>query len=638
MEFTQVIFLRARTLDIVIQSLLIIVIAAHFAHAGTAGYAQGGNVPKFQATARQNTVLRNTTLEDIISAVNAEKLTSTQRQALLSAAAYTIEGLNPHNFIRNRFLNVNPVTNLRTFATYANSVTNFQFHRTLIYIFNLMNDVHTAYTAPPLLRNSKASLGFIVDRYYPRVMTGEKRQAIYIYSPRTAELPLEHPLLKVGAQIISIDNVPVEEMVKILGIQSRAASEASQLIFGISLLTLRSLGSHPVPKRPNAKIRFVAPGANKISETYVPWRYYTEEINELNGEARNELSQSTGKVRFNGEEDEGKVEEREQRGVKGVVGFDWMKSSQLDHSKIPEQIIDRSLLRFSIEQELRSARQFALDVIPVPGFLQDVYFAAILRGARADKTDVGYLHVRSFEAPLNLEHYSFLMQVLKSMPKTGLIVDIRDNLGGRSLIALLLYYFISPGMLDSSPMVLRASSLALKLVKEQLRNGLRGGREFLPAMEDAVKYGEPFTGPVGNYNSFISFESIGGMRLVPRVYLGPVVTLTNALTASASEVYAGLQRDYNASYVIGTEDSTTGAGASVVNYRELQSGAPNALPWNLPEGTDFSTAIIRNYRSRRNSGALIENRGVSPNERHYRTRDDLFRGDVDLLRLAISKL
>lgn len=159
-------------------------------------------------------------------------------------------------------------------------------------------------------------------------------------------------------------------------------------------------------------------------------------------------------------------------------------------------------------------------------------------------------------------------------------------------------------------------------------------------MEDAVRYGEPFTGPIGNLLSFMDDdeEEGGSTDTYSPSYFGPVVTLVNAQSASTSDHFAAFQQDYNASYVIGTDNVTAGAGATVRSYRSFQYESPVSYPWDLPEGTDFTTAYLRLYRDRRNSGALIEQRGVTPDERYYRTRNDVLNGDVDLIWHSISKL
>lgn len=193
--------------------------------------------------------------------------------------------------------------------------------------------------------------------------------------------------------------------------------------------------------------------------------------------------------------------------------------------------------------------------------------------------------------------------------------------------------------MEAFPGVLRASELAVKAAIFTANRGSSESRIILPAMEDAVWYGEPFMGPIGNVFSFSpSFKEDASIDFINQVYFGPVVTLTNPQSASSSDIYAGFKRDYNASYVIGTDEATAGAGATKRTYRSFQKEAPDAFPGLLPEETDFTTAYIRACRYRPSLGALIEHRGVKPDERYYRTRDDVLNWEVDLIQYAIKKL
>jgi hypothetical protein len=59
---------------------------------------------------------------------------------------------------------------------------------------------------------------------------------------------------------------------------------------------------------------------------------------------------------------------------------------------------------------------------------------------------------------------------------------------------------------------------------------------------------------------------------------------------------------------------------------------------SLPRGAGMRVAIRRSLRVGRRAGTPVEDLGIIPDERHYVTRDDILKGNVDLINKAGSML
>jgi carboxyl-terminal processing protease len=112
------------------------------------------------------------------------------------------------------------------------------------------------------------------------------------------------------------------------------------------------------------------------------------------------------------------------------------------------------------------------------------------------------------------------------------------------------------------------------------------------------------------------------MRFVvfPRAetYCGPLAVLTDGLSASTSEIFAGGLQDLGRGRVFGTRT----AGAAL----------PSAIE-RLPNGDGFQYAIA-NYVSQ--GGDVLEGVGVIPDEPVELTREALLAGQDPVLQAAIS--
>ena len=163
-------------------------------------------------------------------------------------------------------------------------------------------------------------------------------------------------------------------------------------------------------------------------------------------------------------------------------------------------------------------------------------------------------------------------------------------------------------------------TLLLQLNRHQIQGlviDLRGnpGGE----LEEAVNMGGLFLGkvPIVQEKDFLgkSYISKAGMK---KIYNGPMVILTNHLTASAAELFAAALKDYQRALIVGGNYSTYGKGSiqTVVDLNEL---LPRALQQKGESLGALDLTIGKFYRV---SGSSTQLHGLDA-DLHLPSREDL---------------
>ncbi len=125
-----------------------------------------------------------------------------------------------------------------------------------------------------------------------------------------------------------------------------------------------------------------------------------------------------------------------------------------------------------------------------------------------------------------------------------------------------------------------------------------------------------------------------------QIYQGPVVLLTDALTYSAADIFAGGFQDHRIGTVIGLDPNTGGGGANVWSHGRLLREIPSAslMLSHLPAGASMALAVRRSSRVGKNEGQPLEDVGVIADVLHERSLADTMWHSPDLLRFACGVL
>ena len=124
---------------------------------------------------------------------------------------------------------------------------------------------------------------------------------------------------------------------------------------------------------------------------------------------------------------------------------------------------------------------------------------------------------------------------------------------------------------------------------------------------------------------------------IGQVYYGPVVLITDALSYSATDIFAAGFQDNDVGPVLGTGGNTGAGGANFWSLDDLlraQKKDPASPFKKLPKGAEIIVAMRRSIRVGLRAGSPLEEFGVSPDVLHRMTKRDLLSDNVDLLSRA----
>lgn len=564
------------------------------------------------------------TLGDIVNAVNANPLSLVEKKNTIKIAILLFEQYNPNIFIYRRFLDEQPVDDLKKLDRSVHKLTNFQFYSEMRRIFSKANDGHTRFLAPEPLRSAQATLGFQITLYYESAHNEVK----FVVTDILDDQPVQSDAIKPGVEIVEVDGVPIQKAIAAIGKRTDLSNENTQFRGGARKIFNRALVVDPSPSRTHAVIGYIDESKTRQYVT-LPWMFEMDESDPEKSaspeeEETDQCAEGDGVA--SSQDEIVKMDAIRRIRMKATASERKLEMA-LRYTGPKNNLADRYRQQKRRREDVKQAKSMKPSTqVPVPECLQDFFSAKTVDTASGT---FGYLGISTFLSPVSDATFNSLFEVVDNFPTNGLIVDIRGNPGGFVVNAKLLTDFLTNATTNSMPTVLRASSLTRKMANSRNLSEYAEleVKEWKAAVETGLELGSKMTGPVGD----ILWPFIGiHARLLPQAYFGPVVVVTDALSFSTADVYAALQRDTGAAWVVGVDDSTGGAGASTIPYSLLHEGFPDVFRESLPKGAVMTTASRQAFRTGPKSGALIENIGVEPDERYFITRRDALFDDVDL--------
>lgn len=527
------------------------------------------------------------TKKKLIDIVNSQRLSAADKESILKVAIDLLSEVNPNIFHYQDFLRQVPVGKLKKLQGRSGKLQNFEFHKQVTEIYAKLLDGHTTYTAPDPLGATFAFLPFDVIDVYPR-----KSAIQFLVSLVVDETFLKDANFEVGAELLEVDGEPTQKVVELLGKLYDAPDAPVKLGLGLYLLTNRNLRRNIFPEQDEVVLKYKTTTGDVRSIT-MSWEY--------------QIPRRTSKKK------ESATEETSSE-------FSWIKFKRPFHQrhtplKSPNHTSrTRDLGIVSAEDQSEPKKKSTS--INVPSTLQDHISALALT------PEVGYLEVKDFSFPTDVNGSDALATVIQQLPKDRLILDLRDNPGGFALNVKILHEMLSENELHAVPFQMRAS----KRIEDMVRSNKLGklAKGFISGLVSAIlsarRVRARMTGPMQGI--FIS-PFLNVFRLQDQVFSGKYVTLTNHDCYSACELFTALQIDLGASEVIGIQESTGGGFSTVVQYKDLKKLFPTVFKTRLPKGVEFSTSFQRFFRTGWNTGAISESVGVEVNAIYKRSKEDL---------------
>ncbi len=258
------------------------------------------------------------------------------------------------------------------------------------------------------------------------------------------------------------------------------------------------------------------------------------------------------------------------------------------------------------------------------GSIKDVMYAL---KKRVNGQTFGYIRLFSFDVDNARQFLKTFTNLItkESFPQDGLILDVRGNPGGNIRAAESLLQLFTPNHIAPELFEFLNTPLNFQICKSapdtwDLQRWLRSIGE---SVLTGATYSAGFPLTLGTLCNGVG-----------QVYYGPVVLITDALSYSATDIFAAGFQDNDVGPVVGTAGNTGAGGAnfwSLDDLRRAQKKDPKSPFKKLPKGAEMIVAVRRSIRVGLRAGSPLEEFGVAPDVRHLMTRRDLLEDNVDLL-------
>jgi hypothetical protein len=503
----------------------------------------------------------------------------------LKSGMYAVDPLRRLRLLRHRLVQA---------GAKASIEADLAFHAEMTEIFASVRDMHTRYFLPVPFQGAGAYLPFEVETFFD----GDERRfvathfAAWFTAPKASFRP--------GVEILSWSGVPIARAVEIAAHQSSGSNPAARRANGLMRLTKRPLGTLPPPDEEWVIVGYRTM-AGKDDEVRIEWRVFPT-LPEENGS------------------------KPKQSGTEISLAHEFDQHRQIRKLVSAPHIVARSAKIAKAADKTRFIRENT-DTVMV-----DDFKAKIVR-SRKDRVEYGYIRIFKFSMDDPDGFVEEFARLLGRMPENGLIIDVRDNPGGKIVAAERILQLLTPRRpIEPERLYFINTPRTLQLCELQAKS--YDLFSWIPSIERAMETGATFSA------SFPINSQADYCNDLKQAYRGPVVLVTSALSYSAAEFFAGGFQDHRIGTILGIDDATGAAGAHVKDYDTLRQffkdapGSPFAKP--LPNQTGMTIALRRSVRVGMHAGAEVEDFGVTPDVLYRMTYKDLLEENGDLIESACS--
>ncbi|MEN8164846.1 MAG: S41 family peptidase, partial [Acidobacteriota bacterium] len=535
-----------------------------------------------------------------------DSLTQAERLEICDQAIQLLEGYYVHLPMKRTMHAVDPIQRLRILGNELEQgrgmdLTDLEFHRELISVFDSVQNLHTTYRLPRPFRGQVAWLPFLIEE-----CTDPKEGIKRFVVSRIVGTPGPDTFKK-GVEILHWNGIPIERLVADLAQQMPGGNPAARRARAMNSLTLRSMTRGQIPAEDWVRLRYRA--GRTVDHYEQPWLLFKPRMGGLS------LSP-----------------EHLRRAESVGLGLD-------DHTDDLQHAKKALFARAKLDQEARLEKGMvppreAADEVPTA--LPTVFRASRVRAGNG--TLYGYIRIFTFNVADADEFVEELERLLEDLPPNGLIIDVRGNGGGLITAAERALELLSPNPIEPEPAQFINTPGTLRLCSQHKVSTRFPGLRLEPWL-DSIKrsvasgathsLGFPITDPDDCNRR--------GQR-----YQGPKALIVDGLCYSATDMFIAGFKDHRIGKILGTHSNTGAGGANVWSHRLLRylsAEGPEAVNLRrLPKGADLRVAVRRTLRVGPNAGELVEDFGIIPDEEHAMTRKDVEGKNEDLISKAIEIL
>ena len=532
---------------------------------------------------------------------DATALKPRQRALIVDQAITVLESFYAHLPLKSAMYAVDPLRRLRLlrhrlpqFGTKPSIKADLSFHAEMTEIFTSVRDMHTTYFLPVPFQSAGAYLPFDVETYF----AGDKRRFVathvadWFASPKAS--------FRSGVEVLSWNGVPIARAVEVVASQSSGSNPAARQANGLKLLTKRPLRTSSPPDEEWVIVGYRTL-RGKDEEVRIEWKVFPSLPLENGGKP----SRSDSKISLAHEVDQ-------HRQIRKLISA-------------PHIVTKSAALA-------RAADKMHLVKAKTDTTMPDDFKIKIVKGGKG-QVEYGYIRIFKFSMEAPDAFVDEFKRLLSCLPPNGLIVDVRDNPGGKIVAAeRLLQLLTSRRPIEPERLYFINTPLTLELCELQATG--YDLFSWIPSIARAMETGATFSA------SFPINSAADYCNDLDQVYRGPVVVVTNAQTYSAAEFFSAGFQDHHIGTVLGVDNVTGAAGAHVKDYDTLckffEKSRDAPLKKALPNQAGMMIALRRSARVGLHAGAEVEDFGVAPDVPYRMTRRDLLEENADLIEYACS--
>jgi Peptidase family S41 len=526
-------------------------------------------------------------------------LTEADYDAIVTHAIALLRGFYVHRPVKRKLYGANPVGALLRLQKRISQIhTNLEFHKKMCNIFATVRDLHTNYLLPAPFDDKVAFLPFNVEACF------RNDERIYIISRVSDDVADITP----GAEVVSWNGQPIETAIQAVADHNAGSNVAAHHARGVSRLTFRALAKSPPP----SELKWVTVGYRTIDqertrEFRASWRVVALPPQNQPDDARvftmlavdieAELARRTRKRLYRPD----------------IIN----KQKQLSDCGQDEEKIHEMLSNWESDTE-------------IPSRLPDVLEARIVGGGM-----FGSIRIRTFNVGLPSDFIDEFERLLthQKMPKAGLIIDVRDNGGGAVEAAEGILQLLTPNHIDGQRMqfINTLETLRLCQIQSAVNQDALGFGKWVDSIARAVdKTGNQFSAAYP-----LSEDSLLNGR--GQCYYGPVVLIVNALSYSATDLFAAGFKDHKIGDILGADENTGAGGGNVFTYDQLRNLINQPVGDEL-KGVGFRVALRRSLRVGAAEGTELEDFGIAPIETYRMKKRDVLGKNEGLIEAAMQLL
>lgn len=480
-------------------------------------------------------------------------------------------------------------------------MSQISFHSEMTRIFTSTRDRHTNYFLPQPYYDKIAFLPFQIEEYF------ESKLRKYIVSKLAAGL--DHPTFKPGAEILDWNGVPIRRQIEINADRFEGSNPEARYALGLDGLTIRPMWRELFPDERWVVIGYSSQSGERL-ELKQNWLVISS--NKVQAHFPNPVTKELG-----------------------AQGID-----------IDTYIIQQTKKALFAPDVLKAQRRIASGEISNTEPTKEGCKISIPEVLEANELKTpsgtyGYLRIFTFEIPIS--HEKFVNEVkclVQELPQNGLIIDLRNNSGGRIIASERLLQLFTPCHIKPERAQFINTPLTYDLCRRNAPSPYIDLTPWFKTFEQAVQTGATYS------QSFPTLLHEDLCNDIGQSYYGPVVLITDALCYSATDMFAAGFQDHKIGPILGTSGNTGAGGANVWEHVFLkacmeQGNGKIVSPFkSLPYEANMRVALRRTLRVNEREGMLIEDLGVIPDaslwvdgeskDVHEMTKGDLLNDNVDL--------